>query len=75
VNSTNGKVYVTEGQHRLNAVALEGKTVPESVQGADGWLEYTYEGETDMTGEPPAWNSGAPNQSNPDNPWEGQEGY
>jgi len=76
VNPATGKVYVSEGQHRLNAVALEGKTVSESVPQADGWLEYEFGGETTHVGNPPAFNPGVPYR-NPyaDNGWDGQDGY
>ena len=70
----NGQVYVAEGQHRLNAVVLEGKSVADSVQGAHGWLEYTFMGDTKSIGRPPAYNQGTPYR-NPNSPWENQEGY
>jgi hypothetical protein len=50
-----GKVFVAEGIHRLNAVAVEGETVAESVDGAPGWLEYTFKGATEQKGIPPGW--------------------
>lgn len=75
VNPATGKVYVGEGQHRLNAAAVDGKTVGDSVPGSPGWLEYTYKGKTDVVGQPPQWAFGEPHQPNPNNPFEGQEGY
>lgn len=50
-----GKVMVGEGKHRLNAVAVDKKTVQDSVLGAPGWLEYEYVGPVGHEGVPVGW--------------------
>ena len=76
VNPDTGLVYVSEGKHRLTSVAVDGDTVADSVPGAKGWLDYDYMGTTTRTdGVKPQWEGDAVNPSNPDNPWEGAEGY
>jgi len=69
----NGNVYVTEGQHRLAASAIDGKSTISSVPGADGYLEYSFHGNTQSIGTPPAYNNWTQPQNQ--NPWEGLEGY
>jgi hypothetical protein len=73
--NSEGDVVVQEGLHRLNAVAVDGASVADSVQGATGWLEYNYGGKVDLIGEGIGW--GPPlNKPNPvpNLPWHG-EGY
>ncbi len=53
--SPSGRVYVSEGLHRLNAVAIDGASVAESVPGAPGWLEYDFMGYTETEGGPLGW--------------------
>jgi hypothetical protein len=70
------KIYVDEGQHRLNAVALEGKTTISTVPKHPKWLEYEYKGPTNEPGERPAYAPGDPHKSvNRMNDWDGEEGY
>ncbi|OYW72165.1 MAG: hypothetical protein B7Z37_25675, partial [Verrucomicrobia bacterium 12-59-8] len=71
-----GRIYVDEGQHRLNSVVLDGKSTISTVQGHPKWLEYEYKGTTDVPGEPPAYNPGKPHENvNRLNKWDGMEGY
>ena len=72
--SPSGRVYVSEGLHRLNSVAIDGQSVAESVLGAHGWLEYDFIGFLRTEGGPLGW--GVPmNKPNLGNPWLGLEGY
>lgn len=74
-----GRIFVVEGQHRLNGVVLEGTTNKNSVKDHPLWLEYEYHGTTIETGDPPAYSkqdSGKPwINVNKMNPWDGEEGY
>ena len=71
-----GRIYVSEGQHRLNDVVLEGNTNLSSVPGHPKWLEYEYKGDTNALGEEPKYNPGEPHvNENRINPWDGMDGY
>ncbi len=71
-----GRIYVSEGQHRLNSVVLENETNLSSVPGHSKWLEYEFKGDTDAIGEPPKYNPGEPHvNENRMNPWDGLDGY
>lgn len=71
-----GRIYVSEGQHRLNGVVLENETNLSSVPGHSKWLEYEFKGDTDAIGEPPKYNPGEPHvNENRINPWDGLDGY
>ena len=71
-----GKIYVEEGQHRLNAVALESTTTLSSVPGHAKWLEYEFKGPIMAKGEAPNYAPGEPHKSfNRLNDWDGEDGY
>ncbi len=71
-----GRIYVEEGQHRLNGVVLEGETNLSSVPGHPKWLEYEFKGTTEAKGKPPAYNPGEPHENvNRINPWDGLPVY
>jgi hypothetical protein len=71
-----GRIYVDEGQHRLNSVVLDGKSTISTVQGHPQWLEYEYKGPTDEPGKAPAYAPGEPHKNvNRLNDWDGEEGY
>jgi hypothetical protein len=70
------RIYVEDGQHRLNEVVLEDKTNQNSLPRHPKWLEYEFKGSTEAKGKPPAYNPGEPHENvNRINPWDGMPGY
>ena len=70
-----GRIYVEEGQNRLNGVVPEGKTNQNSVPGHPHWLEYEYRGKTDNIGDPPEYSTQKPFKFDSNNPHTNLEGY
>ena len=69
------KIYVEEGQHRLNGVVLKGETNQNSVPGHPKWLEYEYKGITHRIGDPAAYSTQKPFVFDSENPHINREGY